>query len=93
MGNKMGCKKGQQKEKKECEERILKTDFPPPPLPKKRQTLSRNAQNKKLLNYIQLAEKYALVIKISFFSHSHVNQPKTASKHAGKKSGKNRPKD
>ena len=78
MGNKMGCKKGQQKEKKECEERILKTDFPP--LPKKRQTLSRNAQNKKLLNYIQLAEKYALGDKNLFFSHSHVNQPKTASK-------------
>ena len=47
---------------------------------KKRQTLSRKAQNKKLLNYIQLAEKYALGDKNLFFSHSHVNQPKTASK-------------
>ena len=31
VGNKTGCKKGRQKEKKACEERILKTDSPPPP--------------------------------------------------------------
>ena len=31
VGNKTGCKKGRQKEKKECEERTLKTDPPPPP--------------------------------------------------------------
>ena len=89
MGNKTGCKKGQQKEKKECEGRILKTDSPPPPRhPKKRRALSRNAHKtkKNLLNYIQLAEKYASSVKNLFFSHSHVNQPKTASKRgSGKK--------
>ena len=46
VGTKTGCKKGQQKEKKECEERTLKTDPPPP---KKRQTLSRNARKTKIL--------------------------------------------
>ena len=45
VGNKTGCKKGQQKEKKECEERTLKTDSPT----KKRQTLSRNARKTKIL--------------------------------------------
>ena len=30
VGNKTGCKTGRQKEKKECEERTLKTDPPPP---------------------------------------------------------------
>ena len=31
----MGCKKGRQKEKKACEERILKTDSSLPPAKKK----------------------------------------------------------
>ena len=79
VGNKKGCKKGQQKEKKECEERILKTNSSP--LPKKTNFLSKCSKvKKKLLNYIQLAEKYALSARDLFFSHSHVNQPKTASK-------------
>ena len=46
MGNKMGCKKGQQKEKKECEERILKTDFPPPPPKKKTNFVSKCSKQK-----------------------------------------------
>ena len=91
MGNKTGCKKGQQKEKKECEGRILKTDSPPPPppaTPKKDELCLEmlTRQKKNLLNYIQLAEKYASSVKNLFFSHSHVNQPKTASKRgSGKK--------
>ena len=79
---KRAVKKDNKRKKKECEERILKTNSSPPPK-KKRQTLSQNAQKtkkKKLLNYIQLAEKYALSARDLFFSHSHVNQPKTASK-------------
>ena len=59
----------------------MKTDASPPP--QKRQNLSRNARNtqKKLLNYIQLAENLLkLSVKNLLFSHSHVNQPKTAPK-------------
>ena len=40
----------------------MKTDPPPPP-PQK---------DKNLINFIQLAEKFALSVKNLFFSHSHV---------------------
>ena len=75
VGNKTCCKKGWQKEKREeFEERILKTDASLPPPPKKdKLCLEVVKRQKKLLNYIQLAEKYALSAKNLFFSHSHVN--------------------
>ena len=80
VGNKTCCKKGRQKEKREeFEERILKTDASLPPK-KDKLCLEVVKRQKKLLNYIQLAEKYALSARNLFFSHSHVNQPKTASK-------------
>ena len=67
MGNKTGCKKGRQKEKKkECEERILKTDSSSPlPLPRQKK---KAKDKKKLLNYNQLAEKYALSVKNLFLA-------------------------
>ena len=65
VGNKTGCKKGQQKEKKECEERTLKTDSPT----KKRQTLSRNARKTKILLISSNWQKNLLwVLKISFLA-------------------------
>ena len=42
VGNKTGCKKGQQKEKKKNARKEYWKEIPPPP--KKRQTLSQNAQ-------------------------------------------------
>ena len=61
VGNKTGCKKGWQKEKKECEERTLKTDSSSSPPAKKKDKLCLEMleRQKKLLNYIQLAEKFA----------------------------------
>ena len=50
------------KGKKECEERTLKTDSsssPPPPPTKDKLCLEMLERQKKLLNYIQLAEKFA----------------------------------
>ena len=66
VGNKTSCKKGQKRKKEECEERILKTNPPPPP--KKTNFVSKD---KNLINFIQLAEKFALSVKNLFFSHSH----------------------
>ena len=79
VGNKTCCKKDDKRKKKECEKR-MKTDASPPP--QKRQNLSRNARNtKKSCLYIQLAENLLkLSVKNLLFSHSHVNQPKTAPK-------------
>ena len=74
VGKKTCCKKGWQKEKREeFEERILKTDASPPPKKKDKLCVEVVKRQKKLLNYIQLAEKYALSAKNLFFSHSHVN--------------------
>ena len=49
--------------------------LPPPPPKKDKLCLEVYVvkRQKKLLNYIQLAEKYALSAKNLFFSHSHVN--------------------
>ena len=52
VGNKTGCKKGPQKEKK---------------------MRGKNIENKNLISFIQLAEKFALSVKNLFLSHSHVN--------------------
>ena len=45
----------------------------PPPQKKDKLCVEVVKRQKKLLNYIQLAEKYALSAKNLFFSHSHVN--------------------
>ena len=45
--------------------------FLPSPPPKKKFVL-KCSKDKKLINYTQLAEKYALSVKNPFFSHSHV---------------------
>ena len=54
----------------------------PPPLRKKKDKicLEMLERRKKLLNYILLAEKYALSVNNLFFSPSHVNWLKTAPK-------------
>ena len=70
VGNKTGCKKGQQKENKECEEKTLKTD---PPHPKKKTNfVSKCSKDINLINFIQLVKKFALSVKNPFFSHSHI---------------------
>ena len=71
VGNKTGCKKERQKEKKECEAKTLKTDPPPPK--KKTNFVSKCSKDINLINFIQLAKKFALSVKSLFFSHSHVN--------------------
>ena len=81
VGNKTGCKKGWQKEKKECEERTLKTDSSPPPK-KKTNFVSKCSKDKKscLITSSWPKNLLKLSVKNFLFSHSHVNQPKTAPK-------------
>ena len=55
----------------------IENKFLPPPKKKTNFVSKCSKDKKKLLNYIQLAEKYALSVKNLFFSHSH---PKTAPK-------------
>ena len=82
VGNKTGCKKGQQKEKKECEERTLKTDSPT----KKRQTLSRNARKTKILLISSNWQKNLLwVLKISFLAIPMLTSQKLLQKDLVKK--------
>ena len=69
VGNKTGCKKGQQKEKKRMRGKNIENKFLPPSQ-KKTNFVSKD---KNLINFIQLAEKFALSVKNLFFSHSHVN--------------------
>ena len=73
VGNKTCCKKGRQKEKRRIRGKNIENRFPPPPKKKDNLCLEVVKRQKKLLNYIQLAEKCALSAKNLFFSHSHVN--------------------
>ena len=60
--------------------------FPPAPSKKKNFVL-KGSKDKKLINYTQLAEKYALSVKNLFFSHSHVltSQKLLQKRRSGKK--------
>ena len=59
VGNKTSCKKGQKKEKRRMRGKNIekKTNFV--------------SKDKNLINFIQLAEKFALSVKNLFFSLSH----------------------
>ena len=70
VGNKTGCKKGWQKEKKRMRGKNIENRFPHQ---KKTNFVSKWSKDKNLINFIQLAEKFALSVKNLFFSHSHVN--------------------
>ena len=59
-------------EKRRIRGKNIENRFPPPPK-KDNLCLEVVKRQKKLLNYIQLAEKCALSAKNLFFSHSHVN--------------------
>ena len=65
VGNKTSCKKGQKKEKRRMRGKIIENKSPPQ---KKTNFVSKD---KNLINFIQLAEKFALSVKNLFFSHSH----------------------
>ena len=68
VGNKTGCKKGWQKEKKRMRGKNIENRFPHQ---KKTNFVSKWSKDKNLINFIQLAEKFALSVKNLFFSHSH----------------------
>ena len=59
VGNKTGCKKGQQKGKKRMRGKNIENRFLPPPQKKDKVCLEMLQGQKKLLNYIQLAERFA----------------------------------
>ena len=78
---KRAVKKDDKRKKRILGKYIENRCLPRPPKPKKDKIcLEMLERQKKLLNYILPAEKYALSVKNLFFSHSHVNQPKTAPK-------------